>query len=136
MLGAIRANAASHGSPSFPLQIYVGNLMPGAINEVMLTQIFNTALAVRFPGSNVPGMEPVIKVRQQRGSTGCMETFWGTSGCKGMANGVGGTDEASDATPWVKHAWHEACDQDVLEQRGKGRSTQASPGRSASRLSL
>lgn len=46
------------------LQVYVGNLVPGALNDSMLTQIFNTALMVRFPGSNVPGMEPVIKVRK------------------------------------------------------------------------
>ena len=44
------------------LQVHVGNLIPGAIGDVMLQQIFNTALGVRFPGSNVPGMEPVIKV--------------------------------------------------------------------------
>lgn len=42
-------------------EIYIGNLQQGAVTDAMLTQIFNTALQVRFPGATVPGMEPVIK---------------------------------------------------------------------------
>lgn len=53
--------------------MYVGNLVPGAITEPMLTQIFNTALMVRFPGSNVPGTEPVIKVSTKAFSASRLE---------------------------------------------------------------
>lgn len=42
-------------------EIYIGNLQQGAVTDTMLTQIFNTALQVRFPGATVPGMEPVVK---------------------------------------------------------------------------
>ncbi|GAX82294.1 hypothetical protein CEUSTIGMA_g9723.t1 [Chlamydomonas eustigma] len=41
-------------------EIHVGNLVPGATTDLMLQQIFNTALGVRFPST--PGLEPVIKV--------------------------------------------------------------------------
>lgn len=41
-------------------EIHVGNLVPGATSDLMLQQIFNTALGVRFPST--PGLDAVIKV--------------------------------------------------------------------------
>ena len=43
-------------APRLPCpQLYVGNLVPGAVSDQMLMQLFNTALQVSFPGSAVPG---------------------------------------------------------------------------------
>lgn len=57
-----QAVSAKSAASKTQREIYVGNLIPGAISDAMLQQIFNTALMVRFPGSSLPGMEPVIKV--------------------------------------------------------------------------
>jgi len=57
-----QAASAAAAASKTQREVYVGNLVPGAVNEPTLMQLFNTALMVRFPGSNVPGMEPVIKV--------------------------------------------------------------------------
>ncbi|GAX81705.1 hypothetical protein CEUSTIGMA_g9133.t1 [Chlamydomonas eustigma] len=43
-------------------RVYVGNLVPHLVTEEQLRAIFNSALMAAFPGSNVPGMEPVIGV--------------------------------------------------------------------------
>ncbi|GAX80268.1 hypothetical protein CEUSTIGMA_g7706.t1 [Chlamydomonas eustigma] len=57
-----QAASAAQAASKTQREIYVGNLMAGAITDATIMQVFNTALMVRFPGSNIPGMEPVIKV--------------------------------------------------------------------------
>eukprot|EP00798_Chlamydomonas_sp_ICE-L_P000036 gene36-12845_t len=43
-------------------RVYVGNLAPGMVTDAQLRAIFNSALMAAFPGSNVPGMEPVVGI--------------------------------------------------------------------------
>lgn len=56
-----------HADPPPPLctcapQLYVGNLVPGAVNDMTLRQLFSSALTSVFPQAATPGMEPVISV--------------------------------------------------------------------------
>jgi hypothetical protein len=44
-------------------QLYIGNLTPGAVTDVMLRQVFDSALIAAFPQAAAPGQEPVCKVR-------------------------------------------------------------------------
>jgi len=45
-------------------RVYVGNLQPHMVTEDQLRAIFNSALMAAFPGSNVPGMEPVVAINR------------------------------------------------------------------------
>eukprot|EP00955_Chlamydomonas_euryale_P044856 352987-Chlamydomonas_euryale.AAC.2 len=56
-----QAASAAQAASKTQREVYIGNLVAGAVSDTMLVQIFNTALAVRFPASSTPGMEPVIR---------------------------------------------------------------------------
>ncbi|KAG1656470.1 hypothetical protein FOA52_005629 [Chlamydomonas sp. UWO 241] len=58
-----QAVSAQSAATKSQREIHVGNLVPGAVSEAILAQIFNTALSVRFPGSTTPGLEPVVRVQ-------------------------------------------------------------------------
>jgi hypothetical protein len=50
-----------------PLQLYIGNLTPGAVTDAMLSQVFDSALIAAFPQAAAPGQEPVCRVRRGAG---------------------------------------------------------------------
>ncbi len=51
---------------SLALQLYIGNLTPGAVTDVMLKQVFDSALIAAFPQAGIPGQEPVCRVSLRR----------------------------------------------------------------------
>lgn len=46
-------------------RVYIGNLTPLVVTEEQLKAIFNSALMAAFPGSSIPGMEPVVAITRQ-----------------------------------------------------------------------
>lgn len=59
---AQQAASAAAAASKTQREVYVGNLMPGLVTEAALRQLFNSGLAAAFPGSNVPGLEPVASI--------------------------------------------------------------------------
>ncbi|GFR46356.1 hypothetical protein Agub_g7864 [Astrephomene gubernaculifera] len=55
-----QAASAAAASAKTQRELYIGNLVPGAVTDVALRQLFNTTLAAAFPVS--PGVEPVVNV--------------------------------------------------------------------------
>lgn len=49
------------------MQLYIGNLVPGAVTDDMLRQVFDSALVAAFPQASAPGEEPVLKASAGRG---------------------------------------------------------------------
>jgi hypothetical protein len=56
------------------LQLYIGNLTPGAVTDAMLTQVFDSALIAAFPQAAAPGQEPVCRVSSR---ARCMLVLFG-----------------------------------------------------------
>ncbi|GLC45602.1 hypothetical protein PLESTB_001784400 [Pleodorina starrii] len=55
-----QAVSAAAASAKTQRELYIGNLVPGAVTDVALRQLFNTTLAAAFPVSG--GAEPVVNV--------------------------------------------------------------------------
>ncbi|KXZ48038.1 hypothetical protein GPECTOR_31g402 [Gonium pectorale] len=57
-----QAASAAAASAKTQRELYIGNLVPGAVTDVALRQLFNTTLAAAFPAAAAPGNEPVVNV--------------------------------------------------------------------------
>ncbi|GLI69369.1 hypothetical protein VaNZ11_013962 [Volvox africanus] len=55
-----QAASAAAASAKTQRELYIGNLVPGAVTDVALRQLFNTTLAAAFPVTG--GAEPVVNV--------------------------------------------------------------------------
>eukprot|EP00878_Enallax_costatus_P008532 GHUV01008920.1.p1 GENE.GHUV01008920.1~~GHUV01008920.1.p1 ORF type:complete len:432 (+),score=109.65 GHUV01008920.1:221-1516(+) len=59
---AAQAKSAVQQANKAQRELYIGNLTPGAITDVMLKQVFDSALIAAFPQAGIPGQEPVCRV--------------------------------------------------------------------------